>query len=108
MLRLDETEHTYLRTVARPGTKAARRPAAARVRPGVQLLLDSMDRTPAFVLGRRMDVLAWNALGDAVGGFSRLPADECNVPRQVFLARAPATCTPTGPRWPPRPRPICA
>ncbi|MEU0073110.1 helix-turn-helix transcriptional regulator [Streptomyces sp. NPDC006332] len=86
VLRLDETEHAYLRTVARPGRRPDRRPAPARIRPGVQLLLDSMDRTPAFVLGRRMDVLAWNALGDAVSGFSSLPADERNVPRQVFLA----------------------
>ncbi|MFG2120494.1 helix-turn-helix domain-containing protein [Streptomyces sp. NPDC048710] len=85
VLRLDETEHTYLRTVARPRGRRERRPAAPRVRPGVQLLLDSMVRTPAFVLGRRMDVLAWNALGDAVGGFSRMAPAERNMPRQVFL-----------------------
>ncbi|WP_037677125.1 helix-turn-helix transcriptional regulator [Streptomyces griseus] len=85
VLRLDETEHDYLRTVARPGRRTDPRPPAGRVRPGVQLLLDSMDRTPAFVLGRRMDVLAWNALADAVGGFSRLAPGECNVARQVFL-----------------------
>jgi transcriptional regulator with XRE-family HTH domain len=87
VLRLDETEHAYLRTVARPGkdTKRARHPAGPRVRPGVQLLLDGMGTTPAFVLGRRMDVLAWNALGDAVNGFSALAPAERNVPRQVFL-----------------------
>ncbi|MEU2624444.1 helix-turn-helix transcriptional regulator [Streptomyces sp. NPDC007157] len=87
VLRLDETEHAYLRTVARPGkdTKRARYSAGPRVRPGVQLLLDGMDRTAAFVLGRRMDVLAWNALGDAVNGFSALAPAERNVPRQVFL-----------------------
>ncbi|MGW2700615.1 helix-turn-helix transcriptional regulator [Streptomyces sp. NPDC001340] len=85
VLRMDETEHAYLRTVARPRGRRERRPAAPRVRPGVQLLLDSMERTPAFVLGRRMDVLAWNALGDAVGGFSRMAPDERNMPRQVFL-----------------------
>src|SRR3954464_4574181 len=73
VLRMDETEHTYLRTVARPRKEQRnRRPDTPRVRPGVQLLLDSMDRTPAFILGRRMDVLAWNALGDAVSGFSRM------------------------------------
>ncbi|MEU6089239.1 helix-turn-helix transcriptional regulator [Streptomyces sp. NPDC047085] len=85
VLRLDETEHTYLRTVARPRGRRERRPATPRVRQGVQLLLDSMERTPAFVLGRRMDVLAWNALGDAVGGFSRMAPGERNMPRQVFL-----------------------
>ncbi|KOV98843.1 MULTISPECIES: helix-turn-helix transcriptional regulator [unclassified Streptomyces] len=84
VLRLDETEQAYLRTVARP--RRRRQPAGTpRVRPGVQLLLDAMAHGPAFVLGRRMDVLAWNALGDAVNGFSRLAPEERNVARQVFL-----------------------
>ncbi|MEU9499418.1 helix-turn-helix transcriptional regulator [Streptomyces sp. NPDC048196] len=87
VLRLDDTEQEYLRTVARP---AARRRAAAgsasqKVRPGLRLLLDSIDKVPAFILGRRMDVLAWNALGDAVVGFSQMPPAERNMPRQVFL-----------------------
>ncbi|MGW4912080.1 helix-turn-helix transcriptional regulator [Streptomyces sp. NPDC004270] len=90
VLRLDETEHAYLRTVARPGRKGTGRPAGPRVRLGVQLLLDGMDRTPAFVLGRRMDVLAWNTLGDAVNGFSRLAPAERNIPRHVFLDPAAA------------------
>ncbi|MER6079393.1 helix-turn-helix transcriptional regulator [Streptomyces sp. NPDC001833] len=91
VLRLDETEHAYLLTVARPHKKAGTaRPARPRVRPGVQRLLDGMERTPAFVLGRRMDVLAWNALGDAVNGFSALAPAERNIPRQVFLDPAAA------------------
>ncbi|MET9074087.1 helix-turn-helix transcriptional regulator [Streptomyces sp. NPDC004232] len=89
VLRLDETEHAHLRTVARPqrrhrGEGLGHRPAP-QVRPGVQSLLDSMERSPAFVLGRRMDVLAWNALGDAVNGFSRVTPAGRNMPRQVFL-----------------------
>ncbi|MFF7470615.1 helix-turn-helix domain-containing protein [Streptomyces sp. NPDC008092] len=91
VLRLDETEHAYLLTVARPHKKGSTaRPARPRVRPGVQLLLDGMERTPAFVLGRRMDVLAWNALGDAVNGFSALAPADRNIPRQVFLDPAAA------------------
>ncbi|MFE1769663.1 helix-turn-helix transcriptional regulator [Streptomyces sp. NPDC059008] len=93
VLRLDDTEQEYLRTVARPADRrasGARRTSAAgsapqRVRPGLRLLLDTLDRAPAFVLGRRMDVLAWNDLGDAVLGFSQLPPEERNMPRQVFL-----------------------
>ncbi|MGW7259598.1 helix-turn-helix transcriptional regulator [Streptomyces sp. NPDC054834] len=86
VLRLDETEQEYLRTVARPARqKQSKRPPAPRVRPGVQLLLDGMERSPAFVLGRRMDVLAWNALGDAVNGFSRMAPSDRNIPRHVFL-----------------------
>ncbi|WP_031481349.1 helix-turn-helix transcriptional regulator [Streptomyces bicolor] len=86
VLRLDETEHAYLRTVARPRRGGdAHRPEAARVRSGVQALLDSMDRTPAFVIGPRMDVLAWNSLADAVSGYSRTAPADRNIPRHVFL-----------------------
>ncbi|MFJ9681170.1 helix-turn-helix transcriptional regulator [Streptomyces sp. NPDC101194] len=88
VLRLDETEHAYLRTVARPRPRASAPAAAQRVRPGLRLLLDTIGGAPAFILGRRMDVLAWNALGDAVVGFSRIPAAERNMPRQVFLEPA--------------------
>jgi PAS domain-containing protein len=84
VLRLDETEHAYLHAVARPRKQGAR-PAAPRVRAGIQLLLDSMDRTPAFVLDRRMTVLAWNALADAVFGYSATTAEARSIPRQVFL-----------------------
>ncbi|PNE38269.1 helix-turn-helix transcriptional regulator [Streptomyces noursei] len=91
VLRLDDTEQEYLRMVARPArrhpatARRAPRPASQQVRPGLRLLLDLVDRAPAFVLGRRMDVLAWNALADAVGGFSRLAPEDRNMPRQVFL-----------------------
>ncbi|AJC55136.1 helix-turn-helix transcriptional regulator [Streptomyces sp. 769] len=91
VLRLDDTEQEYLRTLARPArrrpatARRAPRPAPQQVRPGLRLLLDLVDRAPAFVLGRRMDVLAWNALADAVGGFSRLAPKDRNMPRQVFL-----------------------
>ncbi|MFC7913397.1 helix-turn-helix transcriptional regulator [Streptomyces sp. NPDC057386] len=86
VLRLDETESAYLRTVARPRRRSGSTGrATARVRPGVRLLLDGMERMPAFVLGRGMDVLAWNALGDAVAGFNRMAPADRNIPRHVFL-----------------------
>ncbi|QJT02170.1 helix-turn-helix domain-containing protein [Streptomyces asoensis] len=84
VLRLDDTEHAYLHAVARP-RKPAGRPAAPRVRAGVQSLLDSMERTPAFVLDQRMDVLAWNTLADAVFGYGRTGPEGRNIPRHVFL-----------------------
>ncbi|MEU2423851.1 helix-turn-helix transcriptional regulator [Streptomyces sp. NPDC007851] len=91
VLRLDETEHAYLRTVARPGAaRGAGRPAVPRVRPGVQLLLDAMERSPAFVLGRRMEVLAWNALADALLGLGALAPAARSMPRLVFLDPAAA------------------
>ncbi len=86
VLRLDEVEHAHLRDLVRPGHPA--QPAAwekQQVRPGVQLLLDLMGPVPAFVLGRRMDVLAWNALADALLGFSTKPPEERNTARHAFL-----------------------
>jgi transcriptional regulator with XRE-family HTH domain len=85
VLRMDDTEHAYLRTVARPQRGKKDRTPAPRIRPGVQVLLDGMDRMPAFVLGPRMDVLAWNTLADALSGFSTMPAAVRNIPRHVFL-----------------------
>ncbi|MFI1203295.1 helix-turn-helix transcriptional regulator [Streptomyces sp. NPDC020883] len=103
VLRLDDTEQGYLRKVARPGVRragprtAAADPALQKVRPGLRLLLDTVDRAPAFLLGRRMDVLAWNDLGDAVVGFSQMAPRDRNIPRQVFLdPRARETY----PEWP--------
>lgn len=84
VLRLDDTERAYLHAVARP-RKPSGGCATPRVRAGVQLLLDSMERTPAFVVDVRMDVLAWNALADAVFGYSRSTPDGRNIPRHVFL-----------------------
>ena len=88
VLRMNATEQAYLRAVARPPKKEARRRTTPPgVRPGVQLLLDSMDRTPAFVLGPAMEALAWNALGDALHGFSGLPPARRNLVRHLFLER---------------------
>ncbi|MER5940259.1 helix-turn-helix transcriptional regulator [Streptomyces sp. NPDC001928] len=98
VLRLDETEHAYLRTVARPRRgRGVRRPEAARVRPGVQALLDSMARTPAFVMDACMNILAWNSLADAMNGYSRTSPADRNIPRQVFLDPTAHTMFPD---WP--------
>jgi hypothetical protein len=53
------------------------RPTAV-LRGDMQRLLDRMDTVPAFVLGRRTDILAWNALGDAVRSVSALPREHRN------------------------------
>jgi len=83
VLRLDATERSHLHDLARP-PREPRPPAPTAVRPAVQLLLDTV-AGPAFVLGRCMDVLAWNALADAVIGLSALPPGRRNMARQAFL-----------------------
>ena len=87
VLRLDETERSHLFNLARP-THAHRRASvsrAQRLRPEVRTLLDSLV-TPAFVLGRRMDVLATNQLARAlICDFDALPAQRRNMARWSFL-----------------------
>jgi hypothetical protein len=56
------------------------------VRPGVRLLLKRLDRVAALVLGRRMDVLAWNSLAAVlICDFGALPRRERNMVRLTFL-----------------------
>lgn len=85
-LRLADDERAHLRDLARP-RRAARRPAPPRqVRPQLRQLLTAMSDVPAFVVGRRTDVLAWNALGAAlIADFPALPPRERNFARLVLL-----------------------
>lgn len=85
VLRLDGVETAHFKGLVRP--KATASIAPQEVRPGVRAYLDSTAR-PAHLLGRRMDLLAWNAAADAVNGFSALPVPTVPMPnmaRQVFL-----------------------
>jgi transcriptional regulator with XRE-family HTH domain len=95
VLRLDPAEHEHLRDLARPGRAgrtASRAPAASRVRPGVRLMLDAMRDVPAFVLGRRMDVLAWNDLCGALQDFRAGTVP--NMVRAVFRSPGARTLYP--------------
>ncbi|MFD1051443.1 transcriptional regulator, partial [Kibdelosporangium lantanae] len=62
------------------------RPTPQRVRPVLLELLAAMDGVPAYVWGRRTDVLAWNRAASALFGdwAARAPQDR-NWARIVFL-----------------------
>lgn len=83
-LELDETETAYLHgLVARPARRR-RRPPAERARPEVEAVVRAITN-PAFVLGRRMDVLAWNhAAAALIGDFGAMPVHERNMVRHAF------------------------
>ncbi|MEU0741642.1 helix-turn-helix transcriptional regulator [Streptomyces sp. NPDC006134] len=89
-LRLSDAEHAHLTHLAKP--KQHKRKAAARtrqVRPALRHLLDSLDGVPAYITGRRTDVLAWNRAAAALfGDWDELPAQERNWARLVFLRPA--------------------
>jgi transcriptional regulator with XRE-family HTH domain len=89
-LRLDDTERAHLFRIAKTNLRRPRRRAPApvqRVRPGVRRILETLDDvTPAFVFGRRMDVLAANKLARALfADFGALPPRERNLLRYTFL-----------------------
>ncbi|MFC7550360.1 helix-turn-helix transcriptional regulator [Plantactinospora sp. GCM10030261] len=91
-LGLDDAERAHLRDLARPVRTARRRPARPdTARPGTVQLIGAMTEVPAVVLGRRNEVLAWNALGHALlaGHVDRdaptRPVDRPNLIRMLFL-----------------------
>ncbi|MFG2305131.1 helix-turn-helix domain-containing protein [Actinacidiphila glaucinigra] len=86
-LGLAPDERAYLFAIADVTQPKASRPAPAqRVLPQIQQLLDGMRDVPAMVLGRRQDVLAWNAPAAALlTDFAALPPEHRNVIRLTFL-----------------------
>ncbi|MGI5212349.1 helix-turn-helix transcriptional regulator [Plantactinospora sp. CA-290183] len=86
-LRLTEDERDHLHRLARPGQHRPRPPVPQQVRPGLRQLVTAVGAaTPAFVLGRRMDILAWNALACAlITDFGALAPAARNLARLVLL-----------------------
>jgi transcriptional regulator with XRE-family HTH domain len=86
-LRLTDAEHAHLTHLAKP-KQHKKKPAARtqQVRGTLRTLLDSMDGLPAYVVGRRSDILVWNRMAAAVfGDWAELPPQERNWARLVFL-----------------------
>ncbi|MFF4273230.1 helix-turn-helix domain-containing protein [Streptomyces sp. NPDC001536] len=86
-LRLTDAEHAHLTHLAKP--KQHKKKQAGRtqqVRGTLLQLLDSIDGVPAYISGRRSDILAWNRMAAAVfGDWSELPPQDRNWARMVFL-----------------------
>ncbi|WP_406124290.1 helix-turn-helix transcriptional regulator [Streptomyces canus] len=85
-LRLTDAERAHLTHLAKP--KQHKKKTTARteqVRGSIRQLLDSIN-VPAYVSGRRSDIVAWNRMAAAVfGDWSELPAQERNWARMIFL-----------------------
>ncbi|MGW2380459.1 helix-turn-helix domain-containing protein [Streptomyces sp. NPDC001658] len=85
-LRLTDAEHAHLHHLAKPKQHKKKQTARPQqVRGAVRQLLDSIE-VPAYVTGRRSDILAWNRMAAALfGDWAELPAQERNWARLVFL-----------------------
>ena len=86
-LRLTDAEHAHLTHLAKPKQHKKKQVARTeQVRPALRQLLDSIDGVPAYISGRRSDILAWNRMAAAVfGDWAELPVQERNWARLVFL-----------------------
>ncbi|MGW0832345.1 helix-turn-helix transcriptional regulator [Streptomyces prunicolor] len=83
VLRLTEEDRLELFRLARPTDRRTKSPSRVeRVRPHLRQLIESWTRTPAFVIGHAQDLLATNALADAL---YRDFAQHDNVLRMLFL-----------------------
>jgi hypothetical protein len=86
VFRLDAAGRAHLADLARPVRRRAEEPPPQRVRPAMHQMIASMTDQPAFVIGRRTDVLASNALARALlTDWTRLPPKHRNYARWVFL-----------------------
>nr|WP_246304891.1 helix-turn-helix transcriptional regulator [Nocardioides thalensis] len=93
VLQLDDVETVHLHNLARQPKRAGlAEPPAEDPHPRVLALLDSLgEATPALVLGRRGDVLAWNRSGHALFAehldfdAPRSPGPRPSIPRMFFL-----------------------
>lgn len=68
-LQLDEAERGHLGDLAKAadaGSRTRRRPAPAKVRPGIQRLLEAITDAPAWVRNGRLDIIAANRLARAL------------------------------------------
>lgn len=86
-LRLTDAEHAHLTHLAKPKQhkrKPSSRPQQVRV--ALRQLVETIDGIPAYVVGRRSEVLVWNRMTAAVfGDWSELPPQDRNWARMVFL-----------------------
>ncbi|WP_327184804.1 helix-turn-helix domain-containing protein [Streptomyces sp. NBC_01334] len=85
-LRLSDAEHAHLTHLAKPKHKKKQSAPPQQVRGPLRQLLDTMDSVPAYLIGRRTEILGWNRMAAAVfGDWAELPVAERNWARLVFL-----------------------
>ncbi|MEL5957139.1 helix-turn-helix domain-containing protein [Streptomyces sp. CLV115] len=89
VLNLNDDQRAYMLELAgRPAARPPRR-AAQKVQPRLRRLLADLGTTPGIILGRRMDILAWNPLAAAlIADFSKVPEKHRNYIRLLFTEPA--------------------
>jgi transcriptional regulator with XRE-family HTH domain len=93
-LRLTKMEHQHLRALAGGGGHRPFQPETAP--PSLLSLLKHLHQ-PAYVTGRRRDLVAWNAAADDIFGFDQLAENERNI--LVSMLTVPRSRALFGPGW---------
>jgi len=93
-LRLTEMEHQHLRALAGGGGRKAFQVESAPA--GLLRLLESLTQ-PAYITGRRRDLLAWNAAATDIFGFDELAEGDRNI--LVSMLTNPRSRALFGPGW---------
>ncbi|TFV37797.1 XRE family transcriptional regulator [Bradyrhizobium frederickii] len=75
-LRLSKAEHAHLKALARDGARGAF--TREIVPPPIRRMIASLHQ-PAYVTGRRWDVLAWNEAAEDIFAFGQLPEQDRNT-----------------------------
>ncbi|MEV5018090.1 helix-turn-helix domain-containing protein [Streptomyces sp. NPDC053780] len=92
VLHLDDDQRRYLFGLAGKETVRPRRRTLQKVQPQLRRVLDDLTSTPAVVMGRRMDVIAWNPLSAAlITDFAAVPDKHRNYIRVLFTDPAMRT-----------------
>jgi len=85
VLHLGDAQRDRLFALAATETRRPRHRAVQKVRPQLRRLLDELTMAPALILGRSMDVLAWNPLAAALlTDFAAIPDKQRNLVRILF------------------------
>ncbi|HZB91102.1 MAG TPA: helix-turn-helix transcriptional regulator [Stellaceae bacterium] len=93
-LRLGKTEHAHLRALARNGDRRAF--VRESVPEALRRVIESLPQ-PAYITGRRWDVLAWNKAAAAVFAFDRVAEADRNI--LLSILTNPATRRLFGAGW---------
>ncbi|WP_331748645.1 helix-turn-helix transcriptional regulator [Streptomyces chartreusis] len=84
-LRLDDDQRRYVFGLAGKETDRSPSQVPQRVQPQLRRVLDDLTSIPAMVLGRCLDVIAWNSLGAAlITDFAAVPYEHRNYVRILF------------------------
>ena len=93
-LRLSKVEHAHLRALTRNADRRAF--SRENVPEAIRRVVESLNQ-PAYVTGRRWDVLAWNKAAEEIFAFSRLPEQDRNI--LILILINPATRRLFGAGW---------